>query len=268
MKVIIATVTISSALAALEFTPAFSQARGGGAAAGASGAATSAGAAGVSGAGTARAAGATGGSPTGNLAGRPGVPSALPGSTLNAPAGGAIATPGTATPIGPISSGVSAAPPAAVGRTFDRATIGGGPTDTIIDPASRQPVFRFPPASTLPQAVVTNTGGGAPFDSGLPDARTFPPGNPVGVGNTVGTNFGTIFTNAARQPIAVDLPPGAILITNRFGVTEAVVPPPVVVPVVPNSVGRGPTFESSSARTRQVPQRSAPPRNPSVVNPR
>ena len=267
MKVIIATVTISSALVALQFTPAFAQARGGGAAAGASGAAAAGGSgtAAVSAGGAAK---ATAGSPTGNLAGRPGVPSALQGPALNAPAGAAIATPGTATPAGRITPGSTAVPPAATGRTFDRATIGGGPTETIVDPNSRQPVFRFPPASTLPQPVLPNLGVGAAGEqlgSGLPDSRTFPPGLPVGVANTVGTNFGRVFTNTARQPVVVDLPPGAVLTTNRFGVTEALVPPPVVVP---NSVGRGPTFESSSARRLEAPQRTAPPRNPSVVNPR
>jgi hypothetical protein len=145
-----------------------------------------------------------------------------------------------------------------VGRTFQRTTIGGGPTDAIIDPAANQPVFQFPPASTpAAPGVATNT----PTLSG----NTFP-GGPVSVGNTVGTNFsrGTI-TPFPREPVAVNLPPGARIVTNAFGVSEAVVPGPVIVPT--NSVGRGPTFESASDRTREVPQRSLPPRNPSIVQP-
>ena len=256
MKVLLTAVSISLALPV--FTPAFAQAARGGAGAGAAGSAT------------ARSAGASTVSPTGNLSGRAGFAA---GPALSAPAGGNIATPGTATPVGP-NSGISATPPAVNGRTFDRATIGGGPTDTIVDPNARQPVFRFPPASTLPQGAVTNTGVGNP---GFPDATTFPPGNPVRVGNTVGANFGAVLTNTApREAVAVDLPPGARLTTNRFGVTiagvptapEAVVAPPVVVPT--NSVGNFRGIQTGTDRIvapRQVPQRSAPPRNPSVVRP-
>jgi hypothetical protein len=60
----------------------------------------------------------------------------------------------------------------------------------------------------------------------------------------------------------VNLPPGARVVTNFSGVPEAVVPPPAIIST--NSVGRGPAFESSSSRAVEVPQRSAPPRNPPI----
>jgi hypothetical protein len=254
MKVLLATVSISCALPLL---PLSSHAQGaGGPGAGAAGGSVggSAGAVGgtaVGGTSIESSSGAV--SPSGNLAGSA---NSRVGTSLSTPAG---VTPGasTVTPNGPINpGGISATPPGAVGRTFDRQTIGGAPAQTVVDPNRNQPVFRFPPSSTPAQDLVTNT----PTLSG----NTFP-GGPVGVGNTVGTNFPARTTAPVREPVAVNLPPGARVVTNGFGVSEAIVPGPVIVPT--NSVGRGPTFESASERTREVPQRSLPPRNPSIVRP-
>lgn len=240
MNVIVATLTISCALPLLT-SPTFAQASAGGGATGVSGGAAGAG-------------GAV--SPSGNLAGSA---NARVGTALSTPAGASTA-PSTVTPIGPINpGGISATPPGTVGRTFDRTTIGGAPIDTVTDPVGPQPVFRFPPGSAPGQDVVTNT-------PGLGAASTTFPGAPVGVGNTVGTNFARGLTNAVpREPVAINLPPGARVVTNVFGVSEAIVPPPVIIPT--NAVGRGPTFESASDRAREVPQRTLPPRNPSIVRP-
>lgn len=255
MKLIFATVTISCALPILNPT-GFAQASGGagGAGAGAASAASS-GAIITGGRSAAIGAGAPVGapvatptSPTGSLAGTPGVAAA---PSVNAPIN-STAVPGTVTPIGPINpGGITATPPQTVGRTFDRSTIGGGPLDSTIDPNANQPTFRFPPASTPAQDVVTNSFGSA-------GTGTFP-GSPVAVGNTVGTNFGGRVTSVPPEPVAVNLPPGARVVTNGFGVSEAIVPGPTIVAT--NAAGRGPTFESATTRSAPVPQRSAPPRN-------
>lgn len=274
MKAILATMTIC-ALPALSLA-AYAQARGGGGSAAGAGSVGSVGrpvgvpggtvsvpggTVGVPGGTVSAASGSTVVSPTGNLAGRPGI---QPGTALSAPAGGPVTTPSTITPIGPLNpGGLSGLPPQTVGRTFDRSTIGGAPLDTITDPAGPQPVFGFPPASSLPQSVVTNTVVGGTLGLGLPDFRTFPPGVPVGVGNTVGRSFDVVNPAAVpREPVAVNLPPGARVVTNTFGVAEAIVPAPSIIST--NAVGRGPTFESSSARQLPVPQRTAPPRNPPI----
>ena len=265
MKVFIATVSVSLALPGLAVSNLNAQAAaGGGAAAGGASVRGSATASGATAAPTGRTA------PSGVLAGQ----AATPGTTLSSPASGQLVTGGQTiapgTPQGTLNPGqISAAPPNIVGRTFDRIPIVGAPTDTVIDPSRTQPTFRFPPQSTLPQSVVTNTGVGGQFDSGLPDAAVFPPGNPVRVGNTVGTNFGRVFA-VSPDPVAVELPPGARIVTNAFGVPEVGVAP-VVVPapaIVPADTGRGPTFESSSSRSStqpQVPQRSATPRNAPIA---
>ena len=186
-----------------------------------------AGAAGASGSaavGAARSAGVAGSgavSPTGVLSGQ-----AAAGGTVTTPSGTPIATPGTATPVGPINpGGITATPPQTAGRTFDRPIIGGGPLNTAVDPAGPQPTFRFPPASAIPGPAVTLTNS-----SGLPDFRSFPPGRPVGVGNVVGTNMGSVLTGVrSGEPVAVDLPPGAVISTNVVGVPEVVVPPPSLI---------------------------------------
>ncbi len=266
MKVFIATVSMSLALPGLAVLDSNAQAaaRGGGAAAGGAAVRGSATASGATAAPTGRIA------PSGAIAGQ----AATPGSGLSSPASGQLVTGGQTiapgTPGGTLNPGqISATPPNINGRTFDRVPIVGAPTDTVVDPSRPQPTFRFPPDSTLPQSVVTNTGVGGQFDSGLPDAAVFPPGSPVRVGNTVGTNFGRAL-GVASEPVVVNLPPGARIVTNAFGVPEVGVAPVVVAPpaIVPADTGRGPTFESSSSRSStqpQVPQRSAPPRSAPIA---
>jgi hypothetical protein len=267
MKLFIATLSVSMVLPGIALSNYGQAAAGGGAAAGGAGIR-----------GSATASGATA-APTGRVApaGVPTAQAATAGSTFNSPASGGqlvtggqtIAPPATATPAGTLNPGqISASPPHIIGRTFDRVPLVGAPTDTVIDPAGPQPTFRFPPPSTLPQAVVTNTGIGGQFDSGLPEAALFPRGNPVGVGNTVGTNFGG--TRAVSpEPVVVNLPPGARITTNAFGAAEIGVPPVgVVTPtVVPANTGRGPTFDSSSSRssTQPIIQPNAPPRNAPIA---
>lgn len=252
MKLIIATVTISFAWPFLN-TSAYAQASGGG------GAGAGAAGGGASGAvitgGRSAAIGAPVGAPVAAPTSSLGIPAGAPGVTttpgVNAPIS-STAVPGTVTPIGPINpGGITATPPQTVGRTFDRATISGGPLDSRIDPNANQPTFRFPPASTPAQDVVTNTPG-----AGVTGAF---PGSPVSVGNTVGTNFGRRLTSVPPEPVAVNLPPGARVVTNAFGVSEAIVPGPAIVPT--DAAGRGPTFESATTRSAPAPQRSAPPRN-------
>src|SRR5688572_119968 len=105
MKMILATLAISCALPVLTF-PTYGQASGGTGTAGSAGAA-----------GSGRAT-----SPSGNLAGSA---NARVGTALSTPAG-ASTSPSAVTPIGPINpGGLSATPPSAVGRTFERTTIGG-----------------------------------------------------------------------------------------------------------------------------------------------
>ena len=191
------------------------------------GAGAGAGAAGASGSatvGAARSAGVAGSgavSPTGVLSGQ-----GATGGTVTTPSGTPIATPGTVNPIGPVNpGGLRGIAPQTAGRTFDRSIIGGGPLNTAIDPAEAQPTFRFPPASTLPGPAVTLTNS-----TGLPDFRSFPPGRPVGVGNIVGTNAGALSARTVPgEPVAVDLPPGAVVSTNVVGVPEVVVPPPSLI---------------------------------------
>jgi hypothetical protein len=272
MKVILAIVSISLALPGLAVSNSFAQAAAGGG----GGAAGGAGAGGAGIRGSATASGATAAptgriAPTGVLAGQ----AATPGTAaLSSPAAGQLVTGGQTiapgTSQGTLNPGqLSATPPNINGRTFDRVPIVGAPTDTVIDPSRAQPTFQFPPESTLPQSVVTNTGVGGQFDSGLPDAAIFPPGEPVRVGNTVGANFGSTL-GVAPEPVVVDLPPGARITTNAFGVPEVGVAPVVVAPpaIVPADTGRGPTFESSSSRSStqpQVPRQSAPPRNAPIA---
>jgi hypothetical protein len=250
MKVILGTLAVSMALPiALS-----AQVASGGAAASAAGA----GAGGSVGARSTGVAGASAVSPTGALAGQtPTAPGASATATATTPSGTPIATPGSAAPVGPINpGGISAQPPQTAGRTFGRPIIGGGPTDTIVDPAGVQPVFRFPPSSTLPTSILTNTATGA---GGA--ASTFPPG-PVGVNNTVGTNFGRVLTNrAAREPVAINLPPGTRIVTNPNGVPEVVAPPPALVPT---NVGRSPTLERGVDRGVVVPRVVPPQEVPRV----
>ena len=287
MKLFLATVTISLALPGLELSrTAFAQAAGGaggGAGGGRGGAA-------VGGAiGTARGASTASGSiagPTGRVApaGVPAGQTAIqPGASVSPANAGQIATPGTATPLGTLNpGGISATPPANVGRTFDRTQIGGAPTDTIIDPAVTQPTFRFPPASTLGEPVVP---GGVVGDvnSSLPTSIAGNPvsagnaavtvGNaPVTVGNTVGAGVGSVPVRVPAEPVAINLPPGARIVTTPSGVAEIGTPTVgVVVPtIVPtNSAGRGPTFDSSTARSsgaaRQPIRPTAPPRSAPIV---
>jgi len=220
----------------------------GGAAAGGSSAAAGARSTGVAGSGAV--------SPTGSLAGqRPATPGTVVTPTTPAP----IGTPGTAVPVGPINpGGITAQPPPVAGQTFDRSTIAGPPSDAIVNPAGNQPTFRFPPASTLPQPTLPNTGTGA---GGFPEAAAFPPG-PVGVNNTVGANFGARLTNAApREPVAVNLPPGARVVTNAGGVPEIVVPPPAIVGT---NIGGAPGIQSGTNRSVVVP-RAMPAQTPRVT---
>ena len=275
MKFLIATVSVSLVLPCIPLSN-YGQAAGGGSAAG--GGVASRGAGGVTSRGSAvirgsaTASGATA-APTGRIA-PAGVPQAsIAGRTLSSPATGQLVTGGhTIAPsaaAGPVNPGqITAVPPYVVGRTFDRVPIVGAPTDTVIDPAAPQPTFRFPPASTLPQSVVENTGIGGQFDSGLPEAATFPRGNPVGVGNTVGIDFGNVQA-VAPEPVVINLPPGARIVRNASGVAEVgVAPVAAVTPtIVPNTgTGLGPTFESSSSRSSTQPVQPSPaPRNAPIV---
>src|SRR6187200_280078 len=163
MKVILRNLAISMILP----MAVSAQVATGGAPAGGSSTAAGARSAGVAGSGTV--------SPTGSLAGqRPAAPGGLTAPATTAPVG----TPGTAVPVGPINpGGITAQPPQTAGRTFDRSTIAGPPSDAIVNPAGNQPTFRFPAASSLPEPTLPNTGTGA---GGFPEAAAFPPG-PVGV---------------------------------------------------------------------------------------
>ena len=236
MKAILGTLAVSVALPiALS-----AQVASGGAAAG------SAGAAGVS--PSAGVAGSRAVSPSASLAGQTPTLS----GTATTPSGTPIGTPGTAVPVGPINpGGISGQLPQTVGRTFDRSTIGGGPTDTIVNPAGNQPTFRFPPSSTLTIPAATNTIGGLP-------PSTFP-GAPVGVNNTVGTNFGTLAPSSVpREPVAINLPPGARVLTNVVGVPEVVVPPPSIVGT---NIGAAPGVQRGTNRVvipRTVPPQEVP----------
>ena len=232
MKAILGTLAVSIALP----ITLSAQVASGSAAAGSSvGAAANAGGAGVAGTGAI--------SPTGSLAGQtPATP-----ATVTTPSRPLIGTPGTAVPVGPLNpGGITGRPPEAAGRTFDRSTIGGGPTDPIVNPAGPQPTFRFPPASTLTVPTLTNTAAG-----GFPRS-TFPSG-PVGVNNTVGTNFGGV-TAVPREPVAINLPPGARIVTNVVGVREVVVPPPSVVGT---NIGSAPGVQRGT--NRMVIPRTVPP---------
>ena len=233
MNAVLATVTVSVALSAVQFSPVFGQAaRGGGA-----------------------------GSSLGGNAITPGTPAR--GGT--APSSAAIGTPGTGTPVGPVNpGGITAIPPQVTGRTFERSTIGGGPTDTIINPAAPQPTFRFPPSSTLTQPIITNFGVGQ-FESGFPPVSAG--GNaPVTVGNTVGAGGAGAATNIRPvEPVAINLPPGARITTNAFGVPEIGFPP-VTVPIATNAVGSSPGVQSSTVRVAPVtPVPVAPVRVPTTV---
>lgn len=206
----------------------------GGTAAGGSSAAAGARSAGVAASGAV--------SPTGSLAGqRPTAPGVVAPATT-APVG----APGTTVPVGPVNP---APPPQTVGRTFDRSTIAGPPSDTSVNPAATQPTLGFPPANTLPQPTLPNTGTGA---GGFPAPGAFPPG-PVGVNNTVGA--------AAREPVTVNLPPGARISTNVVGVPEVVVPPPAIVGT---NVGRPPGSLTGTNRSVVVPA-VPPPQTPRVT---
>ena len=231
MKAILGTIAVTLALP----IATSAQVASGGAAAGSSvGTAGAARGAGVAGAGAV--------SPTGSLAGQ--TPTATTPATP--PIGTPIGTPGTAVPVGPLNpGGISAQPPQTVGRTFDRSTIAGGPTDTILDPAGPQPIFRFPPSSTLTTPTLTNTLRGFP-PSSFPSA-------PIGVNNTVGTNFGGA-TAVPREPVAINLPPGSRIMTNTVGTREVVVPPGSIVGT---NVGRAPSVQQGT--NRLVIPRTVPP---------
>jgi len=241
MKVVLATVSVSMALSAVHFSPALAQARGG--------VASSSGASASGGAGSAAA---------GRAAIAPAAPVSSSAATVGAPGGTvtgtAVGTPGTGTPVGPVNpGGITATPPQVAGRTFERTTIGGAPTDAIVDPAAPQPTFRFPPSSTLQEPIRTNFGIGQ-----------FPPvtlgGNaPVTVGNTVvGANSQGGANIRPVEPVAINLPPGARMTTNSSGVREIGFPP-VTVPVTTNAVGSSPGVQSSTVRVAPVtPQPNAP----------
>jgi len=215
MNVVLATVTVSVALSSVQFSPAFGQARGGGA--GSAGA----------------------------------IAPSAPVRGGTAPAGTSIGTPVTGTPVGPVNpGGITATPPQVAGRTFERSTIGGGPTDTIVDPAAPQSTFRFPPSSTLQQPIVTNFGV-AQFPPGFPPSASVAGNAPVTVGNTVGTNLSGALPVRPVEPVAINLPPGARITTNAFGVPELGFPP-VSVPIVTNAVGSSPGVQSSTVRVAPV----------------
>lgn len=292
MKLFLATVTISLALPGLELSrTTFAQAAAGaGGAAGGAGVGAAAGGRGGGAIGAARGASTASGSiagPTGRVApaGVPAAQSAIqPGASISTPNSGQVATPATGTPVGTLNpGGITASPPQTAGRTFDRSTIGGAPTQTIIDPNTTQPTFRFPPATTLPQPVVPG-GVAGDVNSSLPTSVAGNPvsvgnapiavGNaPVTVGNTVGAaNVGTLPVRVPTEPVAIDLPPGARITRDAFGVAEIGTPTvgvavPTIVPT--NSVGRGPTFDSSAARsssaTREPIRPTAPPRSAPIV---
>jgi hypothetical protein len=77
----------------------------------------------------------------------------------------------------------------------------------------------------------------------------------VGVNNTVGANFGGVFDNSvAREPVAINLPPGARIVTNVVGVPEVVVPPPAIVGT---NIGRAPSVQRGT--NRMVIPRTVPP---------
>ena len=280
MKVIVSAVAVSCAIAGFDYS-VLAQARGGGAggASGARGGSISVGpGVGASaGVGSSAVSGSTAVRPSGSLA----TGSQTVGTALSTPVGGTITPQGTlgnigpstagATPVGPLNpGGITGIPPQTAGRTFDRSIIGGAPVATSVDPANPQPPFRFPPASQTLQPFATQND--LVDRSGIPNGAAFAP---VTVGNTVGADFGRTLTTRTPEPIAINLPPGARVVTNVAGVPEIVVPTPgvatsggsvatngVVPPpqLIPNpAVGRGPTFESSSSRVLEPGQRIAPP---------
>lgn len=263
MKRILATVTISLALPGLDLsTTTFAQASGGaaGGAAGGSAGATR---------GASTASGTIAG-PTGRVA--PGGVTA--GQTAIQPGASLTTQPSIINP-----GGISATPPQTVGRTFERTTtIGGTPADTIIDPVAPQPTF--PSASTLPQPILPNSGVGTISANGSVAGNPVSVGNapvtvgntPVRVGNIVGANVGTAAVRVPPETVAINLPPGARITTNAFGAAVVGTPPvgavtPTIVPT--NSVGRGPVFDSSTARssgaTREPIRPNAVPRNAPIV---
>ncbi len=229
---------------------------------------TSAGAGSVGSVGAARSAGVVGVgavSPSASLAGQPvaigqsGQSAVSPSPVPVTPSQTPIATPGTATPVGTLNpGGLAAQPPIAVGRTFDRPIIGGGPTPTVVDPTGVQPTFRFPPSSTLPTPVITNT---TTVGAGRFPASTFPPG-PVSVGGTANANTGAgLPTAVPREPVAINLPPGARIATNSAGVSEVLGPQPVLVPT---NIGRAPGLESGIDRGVVIPRTVPPTEVPQV----
>lgn len=279
MKFIISAVAVSCVVGALSYS-AHAQARGGGGGGASVGSGAGVGTSG--GIGSARASAGVGSSAASGVSGNLATGSQTPGTALATPAGGTITQQGTlgnvapgsitTTPVGPLNpGGISGIPLQTVGRTFDRSIIGGAPINTAVDPANPQP-FRFPPASETLQPFSTQNDLVNP-NTGIPNPAAFAP---VTVGNTVGTNFGRTLTTRTPEPVAVNLPPGARVVTNISGVPEIVVPAPGVVTaagsfatngVVPpaqiipsQNVGRGPTFESANARAVEPGQRIAPPR--------
>lgn len=131
-----------------------------------------------------------------------------------------VTVPGAPVQVEPLNpGGLRGLPPATAGRTFGRpvipGTTGGPMTNTILP----QPA----PPNTL-----TNGLTGSTVDR-FPEPLGFPPGSPVQVGNTVGTNFGRLTSPVPREPVAVNLPPGARVVTNLTGVPEVVVPAPGIV---------------------------------------
>lgn len=279
MKAIIATITLSLSL------PIAAQVSGGGAAgagagggAGASGAGVgSAGGTGVRGGvvgiggapvGPSGAAGPiTGTSPTGALAGQQPGPNT---SAVN-PAGNPIGNPSLSGPRGTFGPGGSLAIPSqSSGQTFDRPFTGAAPAGTFPPPTTPAgtPTSTFDPVTGLP-----NARGGGSAGIGFPPAGTFP-GAPVGVANSVGTNFGGLTpTSVPREPVAVNLPPGARVVPNPVtGVPEAIVPAPDIVAT--NAGGatglqRGAATGTLTPRTvpNQRPVGSAPAVSPRVVRP-
>ena len=248
MKAILGTLAISAVLPIAVSAQVATGGAAAGSSVGGSSAAAAARSSGVAGSGAV--------SPTGVLAGQtPTAPGAIAPAIPSTAA--PVGTPRTAVPAGPINpGGITGVPPQTAGRTFDRSTISGPPSEAIIDPGGNQPTFRFPPASSLPTPTLPDGRISATSETGAGGFPASPfPSGPVGVNNTVGTNFARGLTNAApREPVAVNLPPGARVVTNVAGVPEIVVPPPAVVGT---NIGGAPGVQTGTNRSvvpRTVPQ--------------
>jgi hypothetical protein len=203
----------------------------------------------------------------------PGIARTAP--TIAGPANSGTVNIGSGNPGAPVNPGaLRGAPPPVVGQTFSRPIISSPLNPNAPAPA---PTLGFPPAAGVITPTATNTGVGVFFDGstfGPPDARTFPPG-PTVIGNTVGQNFVAPATNFPQtRALSLNFPPGTVVRTNAFGAPEAIVPPPALVPTVPqNAVGApagsevnrvGPigTPPVIQPPTAPIPAPLPPPRNP------